>query len=127
MNTLKRLLAALFLRDKFVGQLAAAAAAALAAYLMTFVPGLPAIAQAVIGAALALPEGTVLTHGGLTAALTPIFLAAINAVLAEFVVRDNNRVLDNLADAGIYSGPRDGWVGPLAQDALERLTGYLRR
>jgi len=127
MNSLKRILAALFLRDKFLGQLAATAAAALAAYLMTLIPGLPAIAQTVLAAALSLPEGTVLTQGGLTAAFTPIFLAVLNALIAEFVIKDNNRVLTNLADAGVYPGPKDGWVGPIAQGAIERLTTYLRR
>lgn len=120
---MKRILLRLVLRDKFLGQLAAAAASAAAAYGMTLIPGAPGIVSLVVGALLQLPEGTELSQASLAAALTPILLAAINAVVQELVVRDNNSLLADLQDAGVYDGRIDGHVGPVAKAAVDRLIG----
>jgi hypothetical protein len=118
---MKQLFLRLFLRDRLIGQIASAAAAAAAAYLMTLIPGLPAIAQAALAAALSLPEGATLTQGGLTAALTPVILAVINGVVQELVARDNNKVLAELKLSGVYDGKLDGWVGPIAKKGIKIL------
>ncbi len=120
---MKRLFLRLFLHERFLGQLAAAAAAALAAYLLTLIPGAPALVETLIATLLQLPEGTELTQTSLTAALTPLFLALINAIVQELVIRDNNRALDTLQDTGLYPGKKDGWIGPIAQGAIKVLSG----
>lgn len=120
---MKRLFLRLFLRDKLIGQIAAAAASALAAYLMTLIPGLPGLVQITLSAALQLPEGTQITQSGLTATLTPIFLAILNALIQELVIRDNNKLLAELKADGVYEGPLDGWVGEIARDSVKALKG----
>lgn len=119
--SMKRLLLRLFLRDKLIGQIAAAVASAAAAYGMTYIPGAPDLIKVVLVALLQLPEGTDLTQAGLTAGLTPIILALLNSLVQEFVVRDNNKVLADLKEAGTYEGKIDGWVGPQAKKALDDL------
>lgn len=118
---MKRLLLRLFLRDKLIGQIAAAVASAAAAYGMTYVPGAPDLIKIVLVALLQLPEGTDLTQAGLTAALTPVILAVLNTLVQEFVIRDNNKILADLKDAGTYEGKLDGWVGPDAKKALDNI------
>jgi hypothetical protein len=120
---MKKFLLRLFLRDKFLGQIAQAVAAAAASYAMTYIPGAPEIIEVIVRALLQMPDGTELTHAGLAAALAPIVLALINAVVQEIVTRDNNTVLKELKTFGPYDGKIDGWVGPDAKAAVEKLLG----
>ena len=118
---MKKLFLSLFLRDKLIGQLAAAAASAAAAYLVTLLSGLPDFAQPIVSAILNLPEGTAITPATLTVVLAPLFLAVINTVIQEFLIKDNNKVLVDLKATGLYEGKIDGWVGPNAKAAVEKL------
>ena len=118
---MKNLLFRLFLKDKFLGQIAAAVASVAAAYALTYLPGAPEIVKLLVVSLLQLPEGTQLTQTGLAAALTPIVLALFNAVVQEIVVRGNNAVLTDLKDAGVYEGKVDGWLGKVAKGAIDTL------
>jgi hypothetical protein len=118
---MKNLLFRLFLKDKFLGQIAAAVASVAAAYAFTYLPGAPEIEQLLVVSLLQLPDGTELTQAGLTAALTPVILGVINAVVQEVVVRGNNAVLTDLKDAGVYDGKVDGWLGKVAKGAIDSL------
>ena len=118
---MKRILLRLFLRRPVIAQIAAAAASAASAYGMTFIPGAPEIVRVILAGLLQLPEGTQLTQAGLAAAITPILLAAINAVVQEMAGRGNNAVLSDLQDAGVYNGSLDRVIGPVAKAAVDRL------
>lgn len=118
---MKNLLFRLLLKDKFLGQIAAAVAAVAASYALTYLPGAPEVVQILVVSLLQLPEGTELTQSGLTLALTPLILGLINAVVQEVVVRGNNAVLTDLKDAGVYEGKVDGWLGQIAKGAIDTL------
>ena len=118
---MKKLLLKIVLRDKFVGQIASAAASAAAAWLVSLIPGTPELVITVLRSLLDVPPGTELTTGGITVMLTPIIYSILSSVIQELVTKDNNIVLNQLKDAGVYKGPIDGWVGPIASAGVERL------
>lgn len=117
---MKKLLLSFLLKDKFLGQLAAWIASALAAALISFIPGAPEIVQTIVVSLLQLPEGVELTQPGIAAALTPFLLWVINALVQRVLVKDNNAVLSELQPVG-YEGKLDGWVGPVAKRVIDGL------
>jgi hypothetical protein len=118
---LKRIILKLVLRPKLLGQFAAAIAASAAGVLASLVPGLPGFVVQIATVAFQLPEGTELNQMTIAAVLTPLFLAVINAIVAELLRKDNNKVLEDLAAAGVYSGEVDGWIGPRAENGVMQL------
>ena len=119
---MKNLFLKLFLKDKFIGQMARAAASVAAGYLVTLIGGLPELLKPFIAIALQLPEGTQLSPENLTAVittfLTTLFLAILNAVIERMLAKDANLVLGDLKASGLYDGPLDGWAGPVARQAV---------
>lgn len=118
---MKNILTRIFLKDKFIGQIAAAVASVAAAYIATYVPGVPEVILSVVTAAFDLPEGTHFDQAGITGVLTPVILAWINLAISEFVIRDNNKALEILSKTNLYNGPLDGSVGTQAQAAISIL------
>jgi len=118
---MKKLLMRLILREKFIGQIAAASASAAAAYLVSLIPGAPELVVTILGSVLGIPEGSEITTGSVTIVLTPVILAILNAVVQEMVAKDNNKMLTTLTHKGSYTGPLDGWVGPEANAAAKQL------
>jgi len=104
-----------------VGQIASAAASAAAAWLVSLIPGTPELVITVLRSLLDVPPGTELTTGGITVMLTPIIYSILSSVIQELVTGDNNKALTQLKNAGVYAGPIDGWVGPVASAGIERL------
>ncbi len=118
---MKKLLLKFVLRDKFVGQIASAAASAAAAWLVSLIPGAPELVITILRSVLEVPQGTEITAAGVTVMLTPVIYSVLSAVVQEMVSKDANVVLNQLKDAGVYSGPIDGWVGPIASEGVEKL------
>lgn len=122
---MKSILIKLFFREKFVGQIAALVASAIASYLISILPNAPEFVTSIIGVVMNLPEGSVITQGGITAFLVPLFMWAINAVVQQLIAKDNNILLQTLKSQGVYNGPMDSWVGPIATKGVGNALGRL--
>jgi hypothetical protein len=115
---MKNFLIKLFFREKFLGQAAAAVAALAASALISVLPKAPEIVTTLLGMVMNLPEGGDITQSGIVAFLTPAIMWAINAVVQQFVAKDNNIALQTLKADGRYDGPLDSWVGPKALEGI---------
>ncbi len=124
MNTLKRLVLSLLLKDKLIGQFAATAASFVAGYLVTTLGNLPELLKPFAASLLNLPAGVDFTPENLTAVvvafLTTLFLSILNAITQRVLANDNNKVLQDLRATGLYAGEIDGWVGPVARQAVNK-------
>ncbi len=120
---MKKLLIKLFFREKFVGQLSAGIAGVLAGWLLSSLPSAPAAVLTAVdvvinfvnaAADIDLPKLAELSQGELAVYLALGVTWGINALVQQFVAKDNNQLLAELQQAGKYSGPLDSWVGPVA-------------
>lgn len=118
---MKRLLIKLFFKEKFIGQLSAAIAAALIGWLFSTLPNSESIVTKLVGFFVELPQGEVVTQSTVIAVVASFFVWLINAVVQNYIAKDNNEVLETLKAEGVYPGPLDSWVGPKAQDGLNRI------
>lgn len=121
---MKAILLNLFFSGRVKRRISAAIAAAVASYALQLLPGTPEIVSLVFAALLDLPEGTELSQRGLMLALTPTIYAMIEAVVLELRAKGNNKVLKQLQASGYYDGKLDGWVGPQASEAVEKLLQF---
>jgi hypothetical protein len=118
---MKSLLIKLFFRDKFIGQIAAAAAAYAASLILSFLPNAPEFVTGLVAALLQLPDGAELTTAGITAVLTPLIMVAITSITQNLVAADNNKLLKVAKAEGVYDGPLDSWVGPKALEGIAKV------
>lgn len=116
---MKSILIKLFFRDKFIGQISAAAAALVASLLLSVLPNAPEFVTGIVATLLQIPEGAELTTAGITAVLTPLIMVVITSITQNLVAADNNKLLKVAKEDGVYDGPLDAWVGP---NALEKIT-----
>lgn len=123
---MKNFLLSFLLRERFLGQFIAALVSIFAAWLLAYLPGANQIVVIIVTALFNVPDVASLDHSTITAVLTPLILTFVNAIVQEFLVRGNNTVLAELQDVGVYEGKVDGWFGPNAKKAIDRLTGFLR-
>jgi hypothetical protein len=115
---MKRILIKLFFQEKFVGQVSTFVASSVAALIISVLPKVPELVTSLLGGAMGIPDGETITKGGLVAALIPAIAWAINAIVQQFVAKDNNALLVELRQEGKYDGPLDGWVGPRATQGV---------
>jgi hypothetical protein len=115
---MKNFLIKTFFKEKFMGQAAAALAALAASWLISLLPNAPEFVTTVVGLVMDLPTGDVITQENLMAFLTVSFMWGINAVVQQFVAKDNNLALQALKADGRYSGPLDSWIGPKALEGI---------
>ena len=111
----------LFLKDKFIGQLAALATAFVVSYAAIYLPGAPEVVTLAVRTLFDLPAGAPLDHLTLSTVLTPLIKIVIGDVVQAVVVKWNNRTLVALkqSDDSSYSAAVDGFVGPKALEAIE--------
>lgn len=119
---LKRLAIHLFLGDKFRGRLSTVVAGAAASYLMAYIPGSPAFVEFLVRLIMDLPDGVEFTHTAVAASLAVPVSYVIDAVIQEFLIRENNKALSALRP--VYEGEIDGFVGPVARHAIEKLLQF---
>ncbi len=115
---MKNFLIKTFFTEKFVGQAAAAVAAIIASAVISVLPKAPEFVSTILGLVMDLPQGGVISQGGLIVFVTPFIIWAINAVVQQFVAKDNNLALKMLKTDGRYDGPLDSWVGPKALEGI---------
>jgi hypothetical protein len=118
---MKALFLRLFFGQNVMSRVATILAALLASFIISYLPGLPAVVTTIVGFLMELPEGEVVTQQGLVAALTPFIMWVISEIAKHLIGADNNKTLTVLKDAGVYPGPLDAWVGPVAQGGLDAL------
>lgn len=118
---MKALFLRLFFGQNVMSRVATILAALLASFIISYLPGLPAVVTTIVGFLMELPEGEVVTQQGLVAALTPIFMWLISEIAKHLIGSDNNKTLETLKSAGVYPGEIDAWVGPMAQSGLDQL------
>jgi len=118
---MKNLFLKLFLRPKITSQIASAISGLIAGYVVSVLPNAPEIVTNILGVLMDLPEGSTITQAGVVATVTPLVMILVNAIVQKILTGDNDKALAELQKLGVYNGTLDGWVGPEATRAIQKL------
>lgn len=128
MNTLRTIAKNFLMRvysSPVLGNLAAFVTSVGVSFAVAKVPYVTEVAVFVLTHAGEMPEGFQPTPSAITALLTtfftPFVLAFIKGAIQAVLMKDANKVLEVLSDAGVYQGKMDGWTGPDARESVNQI------